>query len=470
MSSPNSPAVHSPDTSKRNDLAPMLELKEVPLDSLEPPKNPVRKHNKKQVQKVARSIKQFGNVVPLLIAGSGEIIDGVSRYQAAKQLGLATIPCIQIDHLEKQEVRLLRVTLNKIATTGEFDPLALKIELAYQLEFGTDVTITGFEPAEIDSILEFGVSSPSETDPLDDFGNPSGSDAPAVTRTGDLWLLGKHRVLCASARDGASFERLLQSDSPSLLLTDPPYNVPINGHVRSAEGGFAEFTEASGEMTGADFTEFLVHTLSNGVASLAKGGLTYCFMDWRHIDELREAFRRLDLEQINLAVWVKTNGGMGSLYRSRHELVFIGKRRGEPHLNNVELGKHGRNRTNVWEYGGATGGTKTEADDFTVHPTVKPVALLQDVILDVTKVGDQVLDPFLGSGSTLLAAERAGRACLGMDISPAYVDVTIDRWQRLTGLEALHAETGLGFAIMQDRRHETDCSGSAPQTPGSEGF
>lgn len=248
----------------------------------------------------------------------------------------------------------------------------------------------------------------------------------------------------------------------ALLLTDPPFNVPIKGHVRRSQSDFAEFDEASGEMTPAEFIDFLVETLGHGVASLSDGGLVYCFMDWRHIDELRAAFHRLLLEQINLAVWVKANGGMGSLYRSRHELVFIGKRRGEPHRNNVELGKHGRNRTNVWEYGGANGGARSEVDEFSVHPTVKPVALLQDVMLDVTSVGERVMDPFLGSGSTLLAAERVCRACLGMEISPAYVDVTIDRWQRMTRMEAVHAETGVSFAGMRDQRN-----GSMPPAPHS---
>lgn len=469
MGSLTTSAMESPDTNKRNDLAPKLSLKEVPLTSLTPPKNPVRKLSKKQIQKVARSIAQFGNVAPILTTATGEIVDGTSRYEAAKQLGLASIPCIQIDHLSDQEIRLLRMTLNKIATTGEFDPLALQVELTYQLEFGTDVTITGFEPPEIDGILEFRGSNSSDPDPLDEFGPGSDPDAHSVTITGDLWLLGKHRVLCANAREQTSIERLVQKGNPVLLLTDPPYNVPINGHVRSDNGGFAEFAEASGEMSKADFTEFLAGTLGAALATLAKGGLTYCFMDWRHIDELREAFRRLKLQQINLAVWVKANGGMGSLYRSRHELVFIGKRRGEPHLNNVELGKHGRNRTNVWEYGGATGGRKTEDDDFSVHPTVKPVALLQEVILDVTKAGDAVLDPFLGSGSTLLAAERAGRSCLGMEISPAYVDVAIDRWQRITGSQAVHAETGLSFAAMQESRRESDRGqGSEPDADEGE--
>jgi DNA modification methylase len=448
--------------SGRNDLAPKLELKEVSLSNLVPPKNPIRKTSKKQTQKIVRSIQRFGNVVPVLITDSGEIVDGVSRFEAAKHLGIDKIPCIDIDHLDEQHIRLLRVSLNKIAATGEFDPLALRLELTYQLEFGTDLTITGFEPPEIDTILEFVDTGPREAELLDDPSEWSDLDVSPVTMNGDLWLLGKHRVLCANAREQASFDILRGGQTAALLLTDAPFNVPIKGHVRGSRSNFAEFDEASGEMKPAEFVDFLVETLGHGVASLSEDGLVYCFMDWRHLDELRAAFRRLHLEQINLAVWVKTNGGMGSLYRSRHELVFIGKRRGESHRNNVELGKHGRNRTNVWEYGGANGGARSDVDEFSVHPTVKPVALLQDVMLDVTAVGERVVDPFLGSGSTLLAAERVGRACLGMEISPAYVDVTIDRWQRMTGMEAFHAETGLSFAAMREQR-----SGSKPPDPNS---
>jgi DNA modification methylase len=229
--------------------------------------------------------------------------------------------------------------------------------------------------------------------------------------------------------------------------------VKISGHVRTSSSKYPEFAEASGEMTTKEFADFLTETFGSALAFVAEGGLIYCFMDWRHVDEVREAFRRLSLEQINLAVWVKPNGGMGSLYRSRHELIFVAKRKGEAHRNNIELGKHGRYRTNVWEYGGASGGTKSEEDDFSVHPTVKPVRLLQEVMLDVTAVGECVLDPFLGSGSTLLAAERVARVCLGLEISPAYVDVTIARWEKMTGKEAIHADTGLTFSQVQEQRN-----------------
>jgi DNA modification methylase len=239
----------------------------------------------------------------------------------------------------------------------------------------------------------------------------------------------------------------------AMVFTDPPFNLPISHHVRTTDA-FEEFAEASGEMSRSEFIDFLVATLGVAASFLAPGGLLYAFMDWRHIGEMTAALEHIGLELINLCVWAKPNGGMGSLYRSRHELVFVTKVPGAPHRNNVELGKHGRYRTNVWEYTGATGGVKSEEDDFTVHPTVKPVGLVADAILDVTALGETVLDPFLGSGTTLLAAERTRRKCLGVEISPAYVDVAIRRWQDMTGLEAVQVETGETFNARAKRLAE----------------
>ncbi|MDH5528422.1 MAG: site-specific DNA-methyltransferase [Paracoccaceae bacterium] len=450
--------------SKRNDLNPKLVLIDIPTEDLKPPKNPVKKQNRKQLLKISKSIEAFGWVVPLLVAGDNEIIDGETRYHAAKALDLKTIPCIRTDHLSGQEVRLLRISLNKIGETGEWDPLALRLELTYQLEFGADLSITGFEAPEIDNVLEFGGDNPDEFDPLDDISNIHMPQKGAVSQQGDLWLLGKNRVLCGNARNPEHLSRLVSDNPITLILADPPFNLKINGHVRTSDGKYPEFAEASGEMTKEEFANFLTEAFGSALAFVAEGGLIYCFMDWRHLDEVRDAIRRLALEQINLAVWVKPYGGMGSLYRSRHELIFVAKRKGEAHRNNVELGKHGRYRTNVWEFGGASGGTKSEEDDFSVHPTVKPVKLLQEIMLDVTAAGEFVLDPFLGSGSTLLAAERVLRACLGLEISPAYVDVTIARWEQMTGEEAIHADSGLTFRQVQKQREiESGCIFGPPE-------
>ena len=241
-----------------------------------------------------------------------------------------------------------------------------------------------------------------EPDPADDISKQNQPGAPVVTQLGDIWRLGEHLVCCGSARGGASLTELLDGEVADVLFTDPPYNVKINGHVRKNGSGFAEFGEASGEMSRADFVAFLVETLGNAVAQLKPGGVFFTCMDWRHIDELTEALEALKVEVLNICVWVKTRAGMGSLYRSQHELVFVARRPGAGHQNNVQLGKHGRNRSNVWSYAGATGGRGDPDDSFDVHPTVKPIRMVMDALLDVSSPGDWVVDPFLGSGTTLL--------------------------------------------------------------------
>jgi len=436
---------HQPKHHARNDIAPELDFIKVAITDLKTAPQQVRKSMQKQIEKVRRSIEAFGFVTPILINGENEIVDGHTRLEAARALGLTSIPCIQVGHLSELEIRTLRIALNKIQETGAWDEDILKLEFEYLLEFETDLEITGFEPPEIDAVLEIGGPVVGDVDPLDDIGDLPDANAAAITKLGDLWALGDHRILCGNARSPDDIAKLVLKSPVSMVFTDPPFNLHIAGHVRVSGCKFEEFAEASGEMTPDEFTEFLTATLGNAAATLAPGGLLYAFMDWRHMGEMQAALDRIGLKLINLCVWAKTNGGMGSFYRSRHELVFVAKLPGAPHRNNIELGKHGRYRTNVWDYAGATGGAKSEEDDFALHPTVKPVRLVRDAILDATSIGEVVLDPFLGSGSTLLAAERGRRRCCGIEISPAYVDVAIRRWQEMTGQQAVHAETGETF-------------------------
>ena len=245
-------------------------------------------------------------------------------------------------------------------------------------------------------------------------------------------------------------EPLFADEFADLVFTDPPYNAPINGHVRPSSGQFEEFAEASGEMTTEEFTEFLRSYLAVAKEVTRPGALIYSFMDWRHMREMLAAVDIVGLDHLNHCIWVKPNGGMGSFYRSRHEQVFVLRHPGAPHTNNVALGANGRYRTNVWEYAGATGGRADEVYDFSLHPTVKPVRLVEDAILDATAAGETVFDPFLGSGTTLLAAERTRRRCIGVEFSPAYVDVAIRRWEALTGGEAIHDASGMTFAERAD--------------------
>ena len=303
--------------------------------------------------------------------------------------------------------------------------------------------------------------------------NASGAEGvrSAVSRPGDLWRLGVHRLLCGSALDGSAYVTLLEGAKAALAITDPPYNVAINGHV----GGKGQiqhraFEMACGEMTEAGFTTFLTTTFQHLAAHSTDGSIHYVFMDWRHMQEMLTAGHAVYSELKNLCVWNKTNGGMGAFYRSKHELVFVWKSGAAPHLNNFELGQHGRNRTNVWDYAGVNSFRSERMDELQMHPTVKPAGMIADAIRDCSKRGDLVLDPFCGSGTILMAAERTGRKARALEIDPVYVDVAIRRWEALTGKSATLA-TGETFEEVTEQRTseaEIPLTGAAmpPETGG----
>lgn len=458
----------------KSDLLPKLKMEVIPLNALVSSPQSVRKTSKHQLARVVRSMRRFGVQHPILISADYEIIDGQTRVGAARKLGLKEIPCVVVDDLSEDEIRLLSIALNRIQERGEWDDQALKLEFAHLLEFEPDLTVTGFEAPEIDKLLVLDGLGSDEVDPLDKLGAMPDENAAAVTHTGDLWHLDKHRLLCGNARSTPDLEAVIGDRHIASVFTDPPFNVAVNGHVTSAKGKFDEFAEASGEMSDVEYEEFLTITISNMRKVLTAGGVLFLCIDWRHCEVLLRVLRDLYLELLNLCIWAKDTPGMGSSYCSQHELVVVAKKPGAPHLNNVELGKHGRNRSNVWRYPGATGGKKSNEDDFSLHPTVKPVRLVRDALLDATAMGDVVLDPFLGSGTTLLACELSKRICAGIEISPAYIDVAIARWQSLTGRDAIHAETGLTFNELQQLHGSGDleCAGeeeaTGPDSPSIE--
>ncbi len=451
---------------RASNLVPPLALETRPLGALRPAPRRVRRAEKAQVRRIRSSIERFGCIRPLLIAGDGEIVDGHATVEALRALGAAAAPCIIIDHLTKVQIRQLRLALNRIQERGSWDETALKLEFENLIEIHADFEIPGFELPEIDAIVKVGDAGDTP-DPADALDAALGVGGPVVTAPGDLWTLGEHRLLCASARDADAMARLIGDRSVAMVFTDPPYNVPVNGHVRTGRAGrFAEFAEASGEMSSEEFTDFLAEALDRAAAALAPGGLLYACIDWRHMRELQDALARLRLWIINVCVWVKPSGGMGSLYRSRHELVFVAAKPGAPRRNNVQLGRFGRDRTNVWEYAGATGGARARGDDdFACHPTVKPIRLVADAVLDASALGETVLDPFLGSGATLLAAERVRRRCLGVEIDPGYVDLAIRRWRAITGRDAVHAESGETFAAREARAGDKSARETADDGP-----
>jgi len=418
-----------------------IEVDQLPVASLRPYPRNARTHSQKQIAQIAASIRTFGFNNPVLIDEDGVIIAGHGRVAAAKTLGLDTVPVIRLDHMSEAQKRAYILADNKLAEKAGWDKEILAIELQnlIQINLDFDISITGFEMPEIDVLISASEAPPAKDDPLDHV--PAVAEVP-VTRLGDVWQIGPHRLICGNSLDSGTYARLLNGERAQMVFTDPPYNVPIDGHVSGlGEIQHREFAMASGEMSEAEFTAFLGAVFLNLVASSVDGAIHFVCMDWRHMSEVLAAARGNYAELKNLCVWAKTNGGMGSLYRSQHELVFAFKAGTAPHVNNVELGKHGRYRTNVWQYAGANAFGTTRDDDLAMHPTVKPVALVADAILDCSKRSGLVLDAFAGSGTTLVAAHKTGRRGYGIELDPLYCDVVVRRLSKVTGLPARHLET-----------------------------
>jgi DNA modification methylase len=443
-------------TSCSNLSARALSIRYQPIKALVPYKRNARTHSKRQLHQIAESIRTFGFTNPILINAENTIIAGHGRVEATKQLGMKEVPTICLDDLSEDQIRAYILADNRLAENAGWDESILAIELQHLLSIDCefDVTVTGFEIPEIDLILAQAEAKP---DLDDEFEEAVGG--PPVTRLGDLWLLGKHRLRCGNSLDKTSFETLLAGKQANIVFIDPPYNVPIDGHA-TGNGSIhhREFTMASGEMTEAEFMSFLSTTLGLLAEHSSDGSTHFVCMDWRHLKELSIIGAEIYHSLINLCIWVKDNGGMGSFYRSQHELVFVFKNGKGGHRNNVQLGKYGRNRTNVWRYPGVNTFSRRgeEGNLLALHPTVKPVALVADALLDCSARGETVLDTFLGSGTTLIAAERVGRICYGMELDPAYVDVGIRRWQRHTGECAVLAATGRTFDEISVTREAVD--------------
>jgi DNA modification methylase len=392
------------------------------------PRN-ARTHSKKQVTQIAASIRAFGFTNPILADAEGRLIAGHGRLRAARELELAEVPVITLAGLSEAQKKALRLADNKIALNAGWDLEILKLELADLSlpEMDIDLALTGFSPGEIDVVLE-------EAEDPDDEVIPAVPENPRV-QTGDIWALGEHRVACGDGRDTAFLRQLVgEGEMIDCAFLDPPYNVKINGHA-NAVGRHREFAMASGEMTGTEFRSFLTDTLSACASVSRDGAVHFVCMDWRHMDDVTASVGGVYDMLLNICVWNKSNAGMGSLYRSKHEMVFVYRVGEGPHTNNVELGKHGRNRTNVWDYPSVNSMRGSRREDLALHPTVKPVAMVADAYQDVTRQGGLVLDIFLGSGTSLIAAERTGRRFRGLDIDPAYVDLAMQRWSDLTGKE-----------------------------------
>ncbi len=409
-----------------------LTIQNIEIARIREYKNNPKLHNRVQIAKIRESIREFGFINPVLLDENLEIIAGHGRVAAARDMGMHDVPAIILSHLTDAQKRAYRIADNKLTELGKWSIELLNLEFTElsKLDLNFDLNITGFETSEIDLILDGAGTSDPKNDIV-----PALTDADRRCKRGDIWRLGRHTIMCGDALKSDSYAAIMGGDKAQMVLTDAPYNVQVKNIGSMGKIKHDEFAMASGEMTSDEFTEFLGTFMRHAKDYSADGSLHYFFMDWKHVREISTAAASVYDEFKNICVWNKTNGGMGSLYRSKHELCFIYKSGHAPHINNIELGAHGRYRTNVWDYAGANafGGAK---DDLKLHPTVKPVAMLRDAILDVTRRGDIVLDCFLGSGSTLIACELTGRICRGIEIEEKYCDITIKRFETLTGQKA----------------------------------
>lgn len=424
----------------------------VPIGQLRPYPRNARTHSKKQLKQIAASIQRFGFTNPVLVADDGEIIAGHGRVEAAKLIGMTAVPTVALSHLGAAERRAYVLADNKLALNAGWDRDILAIELQGLIDLDFDAELTGFALAEIDFLID----AASDADPS---GSDSDADAvpviqgPAISRIGDIWILGRHRLACGDARDPAVMVSLMQRERADMVFTDPPYNVAIDGHVCGLGSvKHREFAFASGEMTEDQFIAFLTESLGTIANVMRDGAIAFVCMDWRHMGELLTAGRAVFTELKNLVVWNKSNGGMGAFYRSKHELIFVFKQGIAPHTNSFGLGEAGRYRTNVWDYPGISSIGASRDSELAMHPTVKPVALIADAIRDCSRRGEIILDAFGGSGSTLIAAEKTGRAARLIEYDALYCDTIVRRWEDMTGKNARHAASGKTFEAIREQR------------------
>jgi DNA modification methylase len=421
------------------------QIEMVPLKSLKKSHRNARTHSKTQIEQVANSIRRFGVINPLIVDTRNRIVAGHARAEAAQSIGLRVVPVVRVSNLTDVQLRAYMLADNRIAQSAGWNRELLAVELDELRialpEIGLDLNITGFDPGEVDSIIsDFADGDSKATDDIPEVAEK------ATAQRGDIFVLGNHRLMVGDAREGNDYSLLMDSQIAEMAFLDPPYNVPVQGHV----GGrgrikHREFMHGSGELTPRQFTQFLKDSLGTCARFIDDGGIIYVTMDWRHSGELLEAGGHVFDELKNICVWVKSNAGQGSFYRNAHEFVFVYKRGKAPHINTFGLGQNGRCRSNVWNYGGVNSFRAGRMDELTMHPTVKPVAMIADAMRDCSRRGSIVLDSFAGSGSTIIAAERVGRHAYCMEIDPLYVDVAIRRWQRATGQDAILRSTDQTF-------------------------
>lgn len=426
-------------------LAPSLVIEMVDLFGLKASKRRLRTFTPQQDAMLEGSIRRFGFNIPILITRSREIVAGERRAVAAKAVGLTQAPAIFIDHLSEAEVEAFRIADNKLAQAGKWDEKVVGEALKALAAFDIDCFDMGFEVFEVDRLLTLD----EQPEDLDDTRLSSGDRYRVIE--GDVFALGKHRVMCGNALVRDDLATLMGGDEAAMAFLDAPYNVPIAGHV-TKDRDCDEFAMGVGEMCPAEFVDFLASTHEQVRDICLEGALIFSCMDHRGIGRLLAAAERVELDYLNLAVWAKNKAGMGSLYRSQHELIAVFRKRGAHHRNNVMLGKNGRNRTNLWEYRTPVLNASSVDDAVKEHPTPKPWDMIADAMKDCTRRDDIVVDVFGGSGATLVAAEKTSRQARILELSPHHVANMLARFERHFGVEGTHAETGLTARALTEQR------------------
>ncbi|MGJ8636010.1 MAG: site-specific DNA-methyltransferase [Phycisphaerales bacterium] len=442
-----------------------LEIEHIDINQVVPHPNNPRVHPKKQIRQIAQSIEAFGFRMPVIIDQDSRLVCGHARVEASKLIKMTLIPAIRVTDLDDAQIRALMIADNRLTEISTWDDQLLgeHLKVLSDLDLNFDIECIGFDYGEIEQRI-LGIEDAlageeiTEHDCADDL--PSDETITPVTQPGDLWILGEgdhaHRVLCADCTDPASYQRLLGDQQAAMIFTDPPYNLPAKSIGQVCAGEHGDFVMGSGEMSPTEFTSFLASVMEQLCEVSLPGSIHYHFMDWRHAAEMLAAGNTNYTELKNLCIWVKDRPGMGTFYRSQHELVFVFKHGTDRHRNNFGLGEHGRTRSNVWSFPSIRTLNPVEGDPnsdaLKLHPTIKPVRLIEEAILDCSRRGEIVLDPFLGSGSTLIACEKSKRVCAGVELSSRYVDVAITRWQQWTGMQATHEQTGKTYSQLLETR------------------
>jgi DNA modification methylase len=420
-----------------------------PVETLRPnPKN-ARTHSKKQIRQIAWSIRQFGFLNPAIVDDENMILAGHGRFEAARLEGLTDVPVLRFNHLTEAEKRAYAIADNRITERAGWDRQLLSVELGELVDLlpieGLEISLTGFEIPEIE-LLVASRAKPRST-PEDVVPQPP---LHAVTRPGDLWLLGDQRLLCGDARSAVDFGRLMEGTFAAAVFCTPP-SMLVGSAIRRGGPEPPGSGLESAEMSSEQYREFLLQTLGNAAGVSSEGAIHFVCTDWRRINDLIEAGRTLYGEMLSLVVWDKSSVGPGWPYRSQHEPIGVFQVGRQLHQNNTESRRFGRNRSDVWTYPVPRAAAKNRVAARAADPS-KPLALVADALLDCTAKGEIVLDPFAGSGATILASEKIARAAYALEREARFVDVAIQRWRGMTKREPILAGDGRGFAAVAEAR------------------